>query len=150
MIALASSDFVALDLFTLKWRFTPDRTGPLAPGLLARIRPLTTERAEDFAAFARSQCEKALPFGQTFRSDDAADIVRAQLRALSPAPSETVLVSWDAQTAVATDWEVFVALWDDFCYPASDDVTIWPLDQSWILCYRHHDIFQFSSSAPAV
>jgi hypothetical protein len=150
MIEFARSDFVSLELFELNWRFTPDDTGAFSPDLLARIRPLTSERAADFAAFARSQCEEANQFGQTFPSDGEADVVRERLRALPPRSSESVLVSWDAQTALVTDWAVFVTLWDDFCYRSSDDVTIWPLDHSWVLCYRHYDIFQFTSAAPAV
>jgi len=114
MIELATSDFVPLGVFSLSWRFTPDRTGPLAPGLLERILPLSLQRAEEFAAFARERCEDFLSFQQTFRSDDEADSVRTRLRALSPPPSEMIPVSWNAQTAVATDWEAFVALWDDF------------------------------------
>jgi hypothetical protein len=39
-----------------------------------------------------------------------------------------IVVSWDADTAVLTDTELFIEHWDDFCYPASDDVTVLPAE----------------------
>ena len=63
------------------------------------------------------------------------------------APTEAVLISWDARTAAMTDWELFVAHWDDFCYPASDDVTVFPLGGEWVLCYHHYEVFQFRQTA---
>ena len=150
MIEFAPSDFVSLDAFSLGWRFAPNRVGDLPVDVLLRIRPLTVGRAAAFAAFARTQCEEAAEFGMTLRSDDAPGAVREQLRALPPAAVAEVLISWDARTALVTDWQTFIAHWDDFCYPSSDNVTIWPLDASWTLCYRHYEIFQFSSRVQAV
>ena len=149
MIKLASSDFVSLDAFPLGWRFAPDRVGNVSPDALARIRPLTADRASDLAQVAQARCERVATFAMTFRSDDSPGAVRAQLQALPPAAATGILISWDTRTAAATDWELFVAHWDDFCYPSSDDVTVWPLDDGWTLCYRHYEIFQFDSRFPA-
>ena len=79
----------------------------------------------------------------TFRSDDAPSDVRERLRGLPPAPDERVLVLWDARTALVTEWAVFVESWDDFCYPSSDDVSVLPLVDDWVLCYRHYEVMQF-------
>ena len=88
-------------------------------------------------------CRDGAEFSVTFRSDDPPGAVRQRLRELPPPPDEVVLVSWDAQTAVITDWDAFVTHWDDFCYPSSDDVTVLPLAGDWDLCYRHYEVMQF-------
>lgn len=150
MIEFVTSDFIPLDRFSLGWRFAPDRVGDLAADVRGRIRPLTAARAAEFAHVARAQCEESAAFTATFRSDDSPRSVRDQLRALPPAASTPILISWDDRTMLVSDWETFVAHWDDFCYPASDDVTIRPLDASWTLCYRHYEIFQFHSRVRSV
>jgi len=45
--------------------------------------------------------------------------------------------------AICVSWGVFCEYWDDFCYPASDDVAIWPLSQEWFLIYDHSEKFFF-------
>ena len=45
--------------------------------------------------------------------------------------------------AICVSWGVFCQYWDDFCYPASDDVTIWPLSEEWFLIYDHSEKFFF-------
>jgi hypothetical protein len=150
MIEFAPADFASLDAFALGWRFTPDRAGDLSPATLARIRPLTVDRAASFAKVARDMCEEAAQFGVTFRSDDSPGTVREQLAALPAAPAVGVLISWNARTAAVTDWALFLTHWDDFCYPSSDDVTIWPFDGAWTLCYRHYEIFQFQAAPRAI
>jgi hypothetical protein len=81
--------------------------------------------------------------------DDVPRQVAERLRGLAPTPGTPVLVSWHDEVAVLTDWELFVAHWDDFCYLSSDDVTVWPPSGEWILCYRHYEVFQLRSNAPA-
>ena len=65
---------------------------------------------------------------------------------LTTRPVESVaafLLSWDVETAVSTDWQTFVTHWDDFCYPGSDDLTVWSPEASWYLCYDHEEVFRF-------
>ena len=54
------------------------------------------------------------------------------------------MVSWGPSAALETNWESFVAHWDDFCYPASDDVVIRPIDGGWTLRYHRYEVFQLS------
>jgi len=150
MITLKEADFTPLDEFALCWRFTDPRRNPLPLDALRHIRPLTSSRADQVALATRAQCSEEQRFGVTFRSDDRPDVVQARLRGLPPLPSDEILVSWNPEAAVACTWDVFVRYWDDFCYPSSDDVTVWPLHERWSLCYRHYEIFQFSSSLQAV
>jgi hypothetical protein len=62
-------------------------------------------------------------------------------------PEEPVIVSWDRQLAVFTTWGVFCHYWDDFCFPISHDVLIWPVSEHWALFYHHEEILFFSIKA---
>jgi hypothetical protein len=55
-----------------------------------------------------------------------------------------VVVSWDRRTALETSWGTFASQWESFCYPGSDDATVCPLDERWVLCYHHWEAFSFS------
>ena len=80
----------------------------------------------------------------------SADVSTAEgcswLRVQAPNLTEQVAVSWDRGTALYTSWEFFTAHWDDFCYPASDDVLILPDTGRWVLRYHHEEIFYFGNA----
>jgi hypothetical protein len=65
------------------------------------------------------------------------------LRMCCPDFTGSVTLSWDSDTALHTSWELFTARWDDFCYPASDDVFILPDSRGWVLLYHHAEGFSF-------
>jgi hypothetical protein len=65
------------------------------------------------------------------------------LRSQSPQLTEKIIVSWDRETALRTDWDLFTSQWDDFCYPATDDLLVLPASAEWILRYHHEEIFYF-------
>ena len=67
----------------------------------------------------------------------------APLEALGIAPDRPVVVHWDARTAALTDWGTFAAHWGAFCYPSSDDVTVWEPGADWTLAYWHYEVIQF-------
>lgn len=148
MITLTESDFVPLDGFSLAWRWTQESHASLPASSLARIRPLASARA---AAIAPEATELCLG-GDTATLRSAAgdpERVRAWLAALPVESHASVLVSWDVDTAVATDWETFVAYWDDFCYAGSDDLTVWNPEGVWYLCYDHGEVFRFGRRPPS-
>ena len=145
MIEIREAEFVPLDEFPLQWRFTDARYAQVSPDVLRRIRALAPLAAARVHSQTVARCREAGRFTVAFRTDDPPAEVQRRLRELPPEANCTVLVSWDAETAAVTEWEVFVAHWDDFCYPASDDVTVAPLSGAWTLCYRHYDVFQFEA-----
>src|SRR5688572_6956512 len=107
MITLSESDFVPLEGFSLAWRWTQESHAALAPETLARIRPLSPQRAASIAPEATELCVG----GDTATTRSAAgDPARVQewLAALPVEPEVSVLVSWDVDTGVATDWRTFV------------------------------------------
>lgn len=138
------SDFGAISDFALGRRWTTASHDLLPPAVLATIRPLTVEAAERVA-----QVEPTLPSDTdpAVRSWEAGDVPEAVTRAwlaTLPVPSvETVVVTWSPQIAVVTEWRTFVEHWDAFCYPSSDDVTVWSSDRAWCFCYRHFEQMLF-------
>jgi hypothetical protein len=149
MFEIRETEFIPLAEFPLRWRFTDARYAQLSPDMLRRIRPLSAAAAAQAHSQTIIRCQEAGAFTTSFRSDDAPAEVRQRLRELPPYVTCSVLISWDDQTAAVTEWDVFVEHWDDFCYPASDDVTVVPLAGAWTLCYRHYEVFQFESRPAA-
>ena len=47
----------------------------------------------------------------------------------------------NSNNAIVVDKQLFLTHWDDFCYPSSDDVFMWPNDLSWVLFYSHEEVF---------
>ena len=146
MSAIGRASFIPLREFPLRWRFAAERHTLLGPDLIGRLRPLRGDAAAAIDAQAMSRLQVA-GVDITFRSDDSPGIVHDRLRGLPPAGDAPIIVSWDRDTALVTDWSLFVAHWDDFCYPASDDVTVWSMYDDWTLSYRHYEVFQFSRGA---
>ena len=117
--------------------------------IVARLKPLGDDAAARAAATAAARQAAARTPLVSFRSDDPPGAVRSDLRALPIDASTEIMLSWNASTALVTDWDTFVSHWDDFCYPASDDVVIWPIVGAWTLCYHHYEVFQFQVEARA-
>ena len=140
---MRANQSVPFAAFPLAWRFTPERTACSTPEALARLHPFTDVEAGRVADEAVSRCTIDESGALAFRSDEPPGAVRRSLLELPVLPDARIIVSWDRSTALATDWDSFVSYWDDFCYPASDDVTIWSPNGDWTLCYRHYEVFQF-------
>ena len=117
--------------------------------MLARLKPLSPAAARALAEHMDRPADdvtRAAPL--TFRSDDPPASVRTSLAALPIDPATPIVMSWGPAAALETEWEIFVAHWDDFCYPASDDVVIRPIDGRWTLRYHRYEVFQLSHDGP--
>ncbi|HEX5061753.1 MAG TPA: hypothetical protein VFV99_20440 [Kofleriaceae bacterium] len=142
-----SSDLASLDTFPLRWRWTEQRHTLLSPHELARVRPLSTQKARDAWDLSLSwharEMDQATPSEKLFivetldrpHERDGTGWLRARL----PSEPVPVIVSWQPDWAVLTDASLFVERWETFCYPASDDVDIWPLDGRWLAVYWHEE-----------
>jgi hypothetical protein len=62
----------------------------------------------------------------------------------APDLNQTVVVSWSNELAALVKWKLFCDYWDDFCYPVSDDVMIFPLSEEWMLSCLPDENFIFS------
>jgi hypothetical protein len=148
-VPLGANDFTPLAGFALAWRWTDRRWNLLPDTALASIRPLSQPAARrawltlkplfhphDWAL----NPEHFDALLETDTRDDAAP-VREWLGRVVP-PGGDVLVLWDPAVAVLTTEPVFRTYWDDFCYPSSDDVQIWPLSDAWAASYFHEEVMK--------
>jgi hypothetical protein len=150
-------NFVPMEQFSLRWRWTDPKYRVLSGNELALVRPFDASAA----AAAHSSAINILTFtsptisatgvasltlDENAVSHDASgepQLVRHWLRELISGWDSEVIISWDPHTAVLAPWSLFVAYWDDFCYPSSDDVFVFPLTGAWLLYYEHEEIFYF-------
>jgi hypothetical protein len=89
--------------------------------------------------FDRSLFDQA----QTASAEVSHEVGAAWLRLLPVAPAAQVIVRWDASTIVRTNWKVFTDYWDDFCYPSSADVAVFPQSGEWLLMFYHWEEFEW-------
>ena len=153
MLAVDEQDCRSLNTFRLAWRWTDARYNILPPAVLDDIRPLKADKAETLATFLRpqrqgSEAEGFMPPGyrlvdQIDCSSNDVNTVRNWLAAKIPHLAEHVVVFWQSNEAVLTSADIFCHYWDDFCYPASDDVDILPQNGDWLLVYWHEEVFFF-------
>src|SRR5262249_20190240 len=139
----------------LAWRWTDQRYALLPDNVLAQMQPVEPHEAVPLFSHSRAFS------GENGLAPDIFTIatVRAEalpqeavwrwLRQRQPDLQVPVVISWEQHIAIRTTWEIFTAHWDDFCYPSSDDVLVWPDSESWTLLYRHDQEFQFGRR-PAV
>ena len=74
-------------------------------------------------------------------------VVREWLDSLPIPADESVVVSWDAETAVTTPFAVVAQDWSDFFYPGSDDAAVIPPNGEWMLMWHHYELFEFGSAS---
>src|SRR5258708_2553114 len=144
------ADFISLDDFSLKWRWTDKTWNELPKDDLKTIRPTVSEKAKElcehslkyfshYGLSANCFINVALFETSTREKEEVANWLRSKLGN----NDEELVVCWDMKTAAIVGKDVFVKYWDDFCYPASDDVSIFPLDLEWMLGYFHDEYFEF-------
>lgn len=150
VVEVGEQDYRPLDTFPLKWRWTDARWNILPADALANIRPLVPAKASevDEKTSVFNPDEGFLP--GTYQLIDEIEsehndeqVVRDWLRSYIPNLEGQVIVCWNLDNAVVTKSSIFCYYWDDFCYPASDDVSISPLSGEWLLFYWHEEVFFF-------
>jgi hypothetical protein len=148
----STADFVPLDDFPLLWRWTRRSYDLLPAPALATIRPLGECAAAAVAPEAAARCGQvagaAIEFALDTGGEDAS-AVRSWLARLEIPAVVPVIVSWAPHLAIVTCWETFAQHWDAFCYPASDDVTVWAPGDGWTLCYHHFERLEYVHRRPA-
>ena len=141
------TDFEPLDSFPLVFRWNDARWNELPPEVMTEIRPLSKEKAEELLQYSLTFHDRDgliseffAKIEQTTCAGDNAD-TQKWLASMFRKEDSRVVVSWDKDTAVITTWGIFRRYWDDFCYPASDDIAIFPLSETWMLLYNHAEVF---------
>jgi hypothetical protein len=150
MIEISDSDLRSLENFSLKWRWTDERWNKLPPASLTQINPLTAEKCREIweiqkqYLFPEGLGEEFFEKTEMIRTDTAEESeISKWLASRMGDEQEAIIVLWNKKTAVKTTSKIFCNYWDDFCYPASDDVSISPLNLSWLLIHHHDEYFCF-------
>ena len=148
-LKIKEEDFESLDSFPLLWRWNDARWNELPSEALNDIKPLSKEKARELCQYSLTFSNRNGLIRQLFvkieETSAALENETLKRRLLSKVPRENskVVVSWDNDLAVLVSWEVFCSYWDSFCYPASDDVAIFPFSEDWMLLYDHAEVFTF-------
>jgi hypothetical protein len=129
--------------FALAWRWTQPTHNVLPPEAMARITPIAHTVAP-LGVTARGDLERS-SFDDVQAASAAVSCEDGTrwLRTLPIVLPEQVTVRWDTATAIQTTWEIFTQYWDDFCYPSSDDVEVFPASGDWLLLYHHWERFEW-------
>jgi hypothetical protein len=155
----SDSDFQPLDSFELCWRWT-EHNPNISSDELKHIRPLSEEKAlhvwkrsldfiEDGDIYPSTKLFEDIVEVNTSEVDE--DEIHHWLNHKVPGETEPIVVSWFPTVAVVTEWSLFVKYWDDFCYPGSDDVSVWPyVSEAWSLLYFHEEVFYFGKARPKI
>jgi len=135
-------DFASIEDHIQKWRFDVDvlpdvrilnaATGRAVHDVLSRyVSDHDYYALSEHYVIAVEECDAS--------RDDAA--VAFWLRRHDTNASQDVLVSHGSRGVYIVTWGLFCEHWSNFCHPASDDVVISPLSESWVLMYYHEEIF---------
>ncbi|MES9830584.1 MAG: hypothetical protein ABW201_20215 [Candidatus Thiodiazotropha sp.] len=130
-----------IDNFKLKWRWTDPDYLDMPEEDLDKINVLSPESAsavfgESLRLIQESNIENEGQRISANNSDVTEYLARIDVES-------KILVSWSPDCAVVTTLNIFIKYWDDFCYPSSDDISIWPANNAWFLQYFHYEEFSF-------
>ncbi len=136
---------ISMDKFKLNWRWTDENYCLLSESELSYILPLDSRTAKEIWGKSLTFIDKenefspnpklfdSIDFIDTTDSDKVIDWLSRKM------PSGDIIVSWQPDTAVKTTVELFIKYWDEFCYPSSDDVSIWPETEDWVIHFWHYE-----------
>lgn len=146
-----SSKFATMDIreHPLGWRWTDPQHAVLPDDVLDQMMPFSSEEAEELLerSGAFNGRKKISPRQYEVRVISSAILSPAEgsawLRFQQPDTEAEVFLLWDSDTAIQTTWGIFAKYWEDFCYPSSDDLGVWPEDEEWGLLFHHNEEFHF-------
>ena len=136
----------------LAWRWTDPAYAVLPGEVLAQMHPCSSQEAKDYH-------NNSLPFLSVDGLSSDFHIASKSSEQLSPLDGsawlrsqesdldQDIVLSWDPDTALRTTWKVFTAYWPEFCYPASDDVFVFPELDNWVFLFHHEQEFHFGRRA---
>lgn len=72
--------------------------------------------------------------------------IKLKLDSLGFDDNEQVLLTWDDETSLLTDWKCFTTHLSDFFYPSSDDLTILGEKMLWSILFHHSETVYYSTN----
>jgi hypothetical protein len=144
MLLINHADIYPIDTFPLLWRWNQASHAVLSNEEITSIEPLIESKSKellDIITRLKRNNFQGKPYSINAEGSDEG--VSRLLNNLA-LENGLVLVSWHEQTAVRMPLPLFIHRWSDFCYPSSDDVSILPVSEGWLLEYWHYEIFTWS------
>jgi hypothetical protein len=138
---------VGIEEFPLAWRWTQVSHAVLAPEVLASLTPLHAHDAEQLYRRGERLFPQGTVAAVTHQAFEDPEPTRAWLEVLPIARDGRVLIAWNRETAISLPWKTFVAYWNDFCYPSSDDAFVFPEEGMSALAWNHYEVFEFIENA---
>ncbi|GHU20146.1 hypothetical protein FACS189475_08550 [Betaproteobacteria bacterium] len=132
----------------LAWRWTDSQYAVLPEDALDALHPIDEVEAKQFHELAlsclgndglSSEFNSKIASTERLSSEEGSNWLTQQ----QPMSETEVVLSWDPTVALKTSWGIFVEYWQEFCYPASDDLVVFPLTNNWVLLYHHEEEFHF-------
>jgi hypothetical protein len=144
MLLISHTDIYPIDTFPLLWRWNQASHAVLPKEEITSIEPLAENKSEelqDIITRLKKNNSQSDPY--LINAEGSDEDVSTLLNNLA-LENELVFVSWHGNTAVRMPLSLFIHRWSDFCYPSSDDVSILPISEGWLLEYWHYEIFTWS------
>lgn len=124
MITYTTDDVIQIEDTPFAWRFSGEPWGTLSNAQRSVIFPLSEKRGKDIKEAGRVLRQSYPPIVNTslYRVisetslEDEHDVL-CWLTFLPIIGSEGIYISWGDDQPVATAWDIFIQLWDDFWYP---------------------------------
>lgn len=132
--------------FPLAWRWTQPSHTVLPSNVLASLVPLQCDVADRLYRRGEEVFSLAVASKVLHAADDPV-ATRTWLQSLPFLMQDRVFLGWSRTLGVSVPWQSFVAYWDDFCYPSSDDLFVFPEVGSGALAWNHYGVFEFLESA---
>ena len=136
-----SLQVVNMEDFELIWRWTQESHTVIPEDDLVLIKPLSKESALSIFEDANELMRNTLVESKGIKIECSGQHIGFLNENLT---EEQIFISWGKETAVKTNTSIFIKYFDDFCYPSSDDIAIWPQSKKWLLTYQHFEVLCFA------
>jgi len=133
--------------FPLAWRWTQSSHAVLPTHVLALLTPLEGAQTDLLYRRGEKVFSDAAATPPSEHHSESADATRVWLQKLPVPANDPVFVVWSRDVGISLPWQTFVAYWDDFCYPSSDDAFVFYESSNACLAWRHHEVFWYAESA---
>ncbi len=127
-------EYINTNDFELSWRWTQKSHCLIPEEDLIKIKPLT------------ESCSESLYKQRPIISGNSQEIECQETPndfLTKNLGTEIVYVLWSNKLGIQTDTKTLIKYFSDFCYPSSDDVTIWPVSNNWLLLYHPYESITF-------
>jgi hypothetical protein len=134
-----SEDKTDIKSFPLFWRWDQNSDSDLSEKELTLIEPLPQSKAFELHERLMLERKKLPELSPDLISSESPEVNEWLNKSLLD--DKLIFLSWDDSTAIRIPSSLFVLRNDDFCYPSSDDVFIYPESEKYLMQFHHSEVF---------